>query len=329
MNWIHAYIHAIKTNLPQNRREDIATELETLLEASIEADTGKPSSELSEAESLAWLKTREHPALVAIRYQDRRALIDEDTFPLFKLTVRYVLIGLAIAYTVLAFLSAFTGHPKNYAVSLSHLAGNILHSGLIAFAGITLIFHFFGKYFDARTCLAKWNPRELPDPAKKWVQEPYSSSIAGLIFTGIFLLFINGFLTGILSGLSRPDSPVFHARLVEEALVLLPWINTVLIASILLYGLMILKPHWSTATLTFNALIALGSAWIAFQLQRITPMVEFVSESMDSTIQMDTVLGILNTSLKTVLIIIALANLFEAGRDIWRIIQLRGRRLLP
>ena len=329
MNWINAYITAIKTNLPRNQREDIASELEGLLEESLEADTGKASSELSEEESLNWLKTREHPALVAIRYQDRRALIDEDTFPLFKLTLRYALIGLAVAYTVLAILSAFSAGDGGYAVSLTRLGGNILHSGLLAFASITLVFHFFGKHFNAREHLAAWNPKDLPDPGKKWEQEPYASSIAGLVFSGIFLLFLNGFLTGVLDGLTNREAPALRAWLVEEAAALLPWINAVVIVSILMHAVMILRPRWSTATLAFHALVGLASAVIAFQLQNVSPMFRIVSDSMEHAEQVDRLVGIVNASARMGLVTVALISLFEAGRDIWRMIQLGGRRLTP
>lgn len=329
MNWINAYINAIKTNLPRDKREDIGSELETLLQESLERETGKPSSELTEDETLAWLRKRDHPALVASSYQERRCLIDEDTFPLYKLTVRYAFIGLAVAYTALAILRAFASGHEGFGISIAQLGGSILHSGLLAFASITLVFHFFGKRFNARERLANWNPKDLPDPGKKWEQEPYSSSIAGLIFTGIFLLFINGFLTGVLDGLVNQKVSVLRSRLVEEAASLLPWINAVLVISILLYATMILRPRWSTATLTAHSLIALASAVIAYQLQDISPLIAIDAHSMENAEQIDQLTSIVNTSTRVALLIVVLTNLYEAGRDIWRMVQLGGRRLAP
>ncbi len=327
MNWIHAYINAIKTNLPRHKRDDIASELHTLLEETLEADTGKPASDLSEAETLNWLKTREHPALVAMRYQDRRTLIDEDSFPLYKLTVHYAIIGLTVIYVLLEMLTAFSSQSSAQSISVTRLAGNILHSSLLAFASITLVFHFFGKQFNARKCLAQWNPKELPDPAKRWELEPYADSIAGLIFTGIFLLFINGLLTGIVSEIS--NSTVIRFHLVESAATLLPWINATLIASMGLYALMILRPHWSTTTLALHAVIALASAAIALQLQSVTPLFEMVNESTSHPEQLDRLSRTVSTSGRVVLSIIAIISIYEVIRDAWRMIQLGGRRLLP
>ena len=327
MNWIHAYINAIKTNLPRHKRDDIALELETLIEETLEADTGKRPSDLSEAETLNWLKTRDHPALVAMRYQDRRTLIDEDSFPLYKLTVHYAIIALTVVYILLEVLSAFSSQGGGPSISVTRLAGNILHSSLLAFASITLVFHFFGRHFNARKCLAKWNPKELPDPAKRWEMEPYADSIAGLIFTGIFLLFINGLLTGIVSEIS--NSTVIRFHLVESAATLLPWINATLIASMGLSALMILRPQWSTATLALHAAIALASAILALQLQSVSPMFELLTESTSHPEQLDRLTRIVSTSGRTVLTIIAIVSLYELVRDLWRMIQLGGRRLLP
>jgi len=58
-------------------------------------------------------------------------------------------------------------------------------------------------------------------------------------------------------------------------------------------------------------------------------LIAIVSDSMEHAGQADRLVGIVNTSARTVLVTIALVSLFEAGRDIWRMIQLGGRHLTP
>lgn len=314
MNWIQAYIDAIKTHLPAAKREDLGEELKALLEESLEADTGKNASQLSEAETLAWLKSREHPSLVAARYQERRCLIDEDSFPLFKLTLRYVLIGLALAYGALELLSWLS---SGNGISLHDLAANIARAGLLAFAGLVIAFHYFGNCFNAKERLAKWNPNDLPDPDSKWEREPISSSLAGLVFTGIFFLLLNGLLGRAANYVGGP---------VEEAVALLPWINAVLIGSLLLYGALLLKPRWSVAMLSIDLALALAAAAIAFRLLQISPLVEGTLGSPESAGNLARLEPLGDLHLRAVVIIILAVSLYEAGRDLWRIARLARRR---
>lgn len=302
-----------------------------MLEESLERETGKAPGALSDEEAIAWLKTRPHPALVAAGYQERRSLVGEEVFPLYKITLRYVLIGLAVAYAAVAFLKAWSSEQQGVFISVPGLLGDIVHSGLMAFAVITLIFHFCGKYFNAGECLANWNPKDLPDPTQKWEQESRSSSVGGLVFTGIFLLVLNGLLLGVSEDGGDEASSVLNLQAVTSAVEWLPWINAVLIASILLYGFMIVKPYWSATTLAFNAILSAGTAIIAYHLQGISPLFEMapgIAENAQVAEGAETLLGMVNTSLRIALLIVCLVSVWEVARDIWRLSRLGTRRLI-
>lgn len=314
MNWIQAYIDAIKTNLPATKREDLGEELKALLEESLEADTGKGASQLSEAETLAWLRSREHPSLVASRYQERRCLVDEDSFPLFKLTLRYVLIGLAVAYGGLELVGVLT---SGTGISLQDLAARIARSGLLAFAGLVIAFHYFGRRFNAKERLAKWNPKDLPDPDSKWEHEPVSSSIAGLVFTGIFFLMLNGVLGGV---------PRFVGEPVAEAVAYLPSINAVLVGSMLLYATMLLKSRWNIASLSIDLALALAAGAISYGLLQISPFAAIMPGSPEQAENLARLKHWGDLHFRIVVIIILAVSLFEAGRDLWRIVKLARRR---
>ncbi len=324
MNWIHAYIEAVKTNLPREKREDIGEELRTILEESFEGETGRRAQELSEEEGLAWLRTREHPSLVAGRYQERRCLVDEECFPLFKLTLRYVLAGLTVGYAGLAFLGALASGDGHYSVSLTGLAADVLRGGLLAFAGVTLAFHFFGKTFSARNCLADWNPRDLPDPSLKWEQEPWSSSVGGLVCSGIALLLLNGFLPGLAGATSRWSFA--EVTVVSEAAALLPWINVALVGWILLHSYLLLKPRWSVASLAANMALSGGGALIVYALQGSQPLFALAEGQVETADRLVRLLGWANGAARVALLIVLAGSLFELARSGWRVSRIWGRR---
>jgi len=328
MNLIDAYINAIKANLPTAKREDVGAELHALIEESLEADTGKSPAELSEGELHAWLKTREHPSLVAARYHERRCLIDEDSFPFFKLTLRYTLFGIAIALTVLTVLAELASGRGSYHLSLWNLMGNIVHFGLLTFAALTLAFHFGGRHFNARERLANWNPRDLPHPSLKWQQEPYSSSIAGLVFTALALLMLNGYLNRaitVIDTVAERKVSLLHVTVAAEAAALLPWINGVLIASLLLYGFLLIQPRWTPVTLGVSALIALATIAVIYPLQALSPLLVFVQDATPHAEKFARLERWANANARLILIIILVVNLYEAGRDTTRMVTLLRR----
>lgn len=326
MNWIAAYINAVKTNLPKKQKEDIGEELQTLLEESFVRDLEKQPEESSEAEVLEWIRKREHPALVAARYYERRNLVDEDSFPLFKITLQYVFYGLCVAYVSIALLRAFT--TGDYTLSLTNLAGNILHSGLIAFACVTLIFYFFGSKIASKDLLSNWNPKDLPNPDNKWEQTPWSDSISSLVFTTVFLLLINGFLGHIAQTIGGQRFEGVQLNIVDHVRAHLPAINAVLIGSILLYAFMLFKPYWSTLTLSTNLILNLATAVIAYQLTNYDSFVAIASGSLDSAAELPKFIGMINTSIRVALFIVLIISLYEMARGAYRLNQLGTRRLV-
>ncbi|EDY81981.1 hypothetical protein VDG1235_1601 [Verrucomicrobiia bacterium DG1235] len=325
MNWIAAYLNAVKTNLPRAKREDLGEELQTLLEEEFESANGKPTSQATEPEILAWLRTQEHPTLVASRYHDRRVLIDEDAYPLFKLTLRYALIGIAVAITSATVITAVAN--GTFYLSPFDLLGRILEACLLGFASVTLVFHYFGRALNAQSHLAKWKPEELPDPQLKWEHEPWANSIAGLVFTSLFLLFINGFLTSVAQAISGEPPKFLQLKLVEEAATFLPWINLVSIVSILLYAYQIVKPYWSAATLSVHAALAAGTAWIVYHLRHVDPFLQLANLPEDKAQQASQLVSWVNTSISVTLNIVLLVSLYEIGRNLYRIKLLGKRRL--
>lgn len=325
MNWIAAYLNAVKTNLPRAKREDLGEELQTLLEEEFESANGKTTSEATDPEILAWLRTREHPTLVASRYHDRRVLIEEDAYPLFKLTLRYSLIGIVVALVSAAVITAIAN--GDFYISPVDLIARLLKSCLLGFASVTLVFHYFGRYLNAQSHLAKWKPEELPDPNLKWEQEPWANSIAGLVFTSLFLLFINGFLTNVAQAVTSEPSKFLQLKLVEEAAAFLPWINLVSTSSILLYAYQIVRPYWSAATLSLHAALAAGTAWIVYHLRNVDPFLQLANLPDDKAQQASELVSWVNTSISVTLNIVFLVCLYEIGRNLYRIKLLGNRRL--
>jgi len=328
MNWINAYIHAVKKELPAKNRDDLAEEFETLLTERLEEETGKSSAQLSEAEALEWLKKQEHPALAAAGYQERRSLVSEDSFPLFKLTLKYVLIGLLVAYGALTALQALgSAHSAYINKALLAMGGNLLQSSLIAFAVVTLIFHFFGDQLNAREKLASWNPKELKLPAGRWEVISMPSAIAALVFTSLFILLINGLLDNSIERLNNENFTFIRPQFTQAVLAYLPWFNGILITNVFLYCIQIVRRQWSTTTLIIHLILCLATVAILSQLRGVTPIVELQIIPGKEAAELEKLNGIINTSLHIAFIIAILVNIGEALRDIYRMVKLGTRRI--
>ncbi|HBX37792.1 MAG TPA: hypothetical protein DEG76_11085, partial [Pseudohongiella sp.] len=100
MNWIDRYVAEIKRYLPAKNRDDVAEELQSLLEEEVlelEADRERP---LTDAEWHDLLREFGHPMQVATRYGASGVLISAALFPLYRKVVGYLLAAVAMVYVL-------------------------------------------------------------------------------------------------------------------------------------------------------------------------------------------------------------------------------------
>src|SRR6185295_5382125 len=98
---VDRYLQAVRMLLPRKQRNDVDRELAEEIHSQIEAKEAALGRAPSQDEVFAILKSFGHPALLALRYQEGRALIGPRVFPLYWFSVKAILAILAVVHIVL------------------------------------------------------------------------------------------------------------------------------------------------------------------------------------------------------------------------------------
>ncbi|MEX2132018.1 MAG: hypothetical protein WD772_11075 [Pseudohongiellaceae bacterium] len=159
MNWIARYVAQVKSYLPEENRDDVAEEINSLLEEKF-SDRGEAlGRDLNEEEVFALLREFGPPLKVASAYRDSGPLISETLFPLYMLVIRYMVVILVAIWAVSLVMYFITGERDAWPnVELSDL----FDMGLFYFGAITLGFHLTDRYLTNANYLANWDPAQLP-----------------------------------------------------------------------------------------------------------------------------------------------------------------------
>jgi hypothetical protein len=190
------YLTAVKFWLPKSQRDDIAAELAANLQSEIDdraANLGRP---LDDAELAALLKQHGPPILVASRYRGEHRtvnfgpqLIGPIVFPFYWIALKISLVLLLVPGILSAvFLQGDGRTISEFAHALGRIARLSLPALLVVTAIFALIdlnlrrFHLLEKWGD------RWDPRSLPPADRQQKQVRRSSSIAGIIFQSLFIL---------------------------------------------------------------------------------------------------------------------------------------------
>lgn len=314
MNWLNRYITAVKNYLPYNVRDDVGRELLSLLEDKVEAEEERKGRPLNEEEQLALLKQMGHPAKVASGYHKTQTLISEESFPFYKQTLKYVLLGVFVAYSILAALGMTATPDFKFTREINRVLPGIFNAGVYAFAIVTLIFYAADRVFKQRDFFSNWEPRKLPKAEKAWVPIPLHSTIPGVIFTVLFLAFINGLLSSVGAGSDR-NGPAFS----ESIMNMLPYINVILLCSIALQAYNLFQPYWTAIKLIANGLLGVASCAVIIAMLGFDSIIVVHGPSPESA----SFFLHLQTIIRTVLGIVLLVALYETLRDIYRAYKLQ------
>lgn len=198
MQLLDRYLTAIKFWLPKKQRDDIAAELEANLRAEIDDRAATLGHAVSDDEIAAILKQHGSPLLVASRYQEEkrtvtfgRQLIGPMVFPFYWTALKVTLVLLLIPGIVPAVILGTQAHGHGF-VELGHALMRVARISLPALLIVTLVFVAIDFALRRFGFLEKWgtdwDPRKLPAPARQAKQVRRSSSIAGIIFQSLFIL---------------------------------------------------------------------------------------------------------------------------------------------
>ncbi len=224
MDLIERYLNEIGRRLPKAKRDDIRSELRSALDDALESRAG---TEPSEDDLIAVLEEFGPPETVAASYSGDRYLIGPRLYPQFKTTLRVVvtvLAGLVVVGFALSTLGGTLG-LVGLVGRLGDLISSLLDSALTSVGIVVVVFALLERLDVWDELPAKrWDPRKLPAVRDVDLVGRFDS-IAGIVFTAVFLIVINQFSDRIgivvLPGGKLLLNDVFRDNL--------PWLNTSLL----------------------------------------------------------------------------------------------------
>ena len=166
MELIDRYLHEVSASLPRKLRKDVATELRSTLEETLEARRDRYPAEDPEDSAVAVLKDFGPPRELASSYQPKADYVVGPTiYPAFRTTIRVCLFGLV----GLILLGIFTGlgdgplPVKRLFDSLLESFDNFLTALLTLIGLVVVVFSVIERASgESRTSGVDWDPRSLP-----------------------------------------------------------------------------------------------------------------------------------------------------------------------
>lgn len=262
MNWLERYIDSLKTHLPRQSADDVAAEIRSTLQEEIDGRAADLGRGLEESELLEILKRHGHPLRVAAGYHERRSLVDESVFPLYKTVLQYLLLGLLALHLVRVASAFITAKAMNPIGALIGLAWNYGHAALLAFAFLTLVFYLFRDQLQRWNGLDTWDPRKLGPVRGNAEIIGRGSSLFEFIFSLVMLRALNQDLIAPSGAMALLGISGWSA----EALPLVRGLSALIVLSLALNVVNLFQPYWTRSKRWANAALSLLSAVVLVRL---------------------------------------------------------------
>jgi len=254
MDLIERYVAEVGRHLPRKQREDVQTELRSLLQDMVEDRAQTKVDKADEEVVTAVLLEMGHPEKVAASYQSKpQYLIGPQLFPIFKIVATVV----AVVLTAVTLFGVVVSSLNSDAL-LANVTGSIVRAipdligALIgAFGSIVIVFAFLERIIPASGLVVDevedWDPHKLP-AVENTREMKRGELIAGIVFGLIFLILFNVFpqWAGIITVHDEQvmTLPIFSANFYAN---LLPWVNLLLLVSIVV-DIYKLRFRWQNRT---------------------------------------------------------------------------------
>ena len=306
-----------KSYLPKKIREDVGDEIMSVMADKIEAKEADLGRKMKEAELKSWIEAQAHPMVLASGYQERRELVSAELFPMYLVALKIALI-IILALKVFSAGFYILGNVDFLFFDIfKRLFGGLLESGLLAFGSITLVFHFLGEHIAKGKFFEKWKVKNLPEAGHKWIAVPVGEKIFEIVAYLFLLAIVNSFFLDTWD--PWWDDAVtlnlgFHA--------LIPWINAVVILSLLQNFWLVVRPHWSIPKLATNVVLAIFGFWVLTMIAGLDPILSFDQAFVTDHPDIDRE-DWLNKIITYSLYVVGAVIIYEFGRDLYRIYVLK------
>ncbi|MFZ6654126.1 HAAS signaling domain-containing protein [Undibacterium sp. TJN19] len=252
MNLLQNYISAVKRELPEAQRDDIARELQANILDQIDSLREQLGRDINQDELAALLEKLGHPGKVAASYRPATALVSSELMPFYH-QVLFSAFGIVLLLQSLksgmTFLQA--EHFRIMQALLQLLSGFVDQSAKV-FVVVTLLF-YAASVRAAKTgkpgwlTQGTWRVQDLPDQPHEWQAIRGTDIITDLANCGFALLLIwHAFWMPAqsLNGLPVDFSPAMASYF--------PWMTVLLSYSIAFCLWCLLQPRWDKKKLVLN-----------------------------------------------------------------------------
>lgn len=284
MDLIDRYVHEVSTSLPRKLRKDVAAELRSTLEETLEGRQEQNPHEDAEDAVVAILRDFGPPAELAASYQpEAKYLVGPTLYPAFRTTVRVCLIVL-FGFVVFGLLTNLGSGPlllKRLFLGLVESFDSFVTASLTLIGLMVLVFTVVERTSGvSRTSGRRWDPRSLPR-----IDDPDRVSRLGMV-TKIFLLTLLFYLANfgwqklVGSSLTVGDKTAWVPFLGPAARENLGLLNLILVLEITLGIWVLRKGRWQTLARWLELGTTVLFAWLTYRLAYGPGLVEVDPQSM-------------------------------------------------
>lgn len=220
MELINRYIHAVTHRLPEKKRRDIGEELRSIIEDMLEQHQGPEPQEEKVCKVLEELG---NPDTLANNYRGaKQYLIGPGLYCTYLTVLKIVLGGVFIGVSIAGLVGSILTQGQNIAEAIGSYISTVFAGLMQAFAWITIGFaiaEYHGAKIPQVEGVKEWSIADLPDIPDKKAVIPRSESIAGIVFTTLFLILFWSALNLIGVGYFTEETglvivPVFNLNMV-------------------------------------------------------------------------------------------------------------------
>ncbi|WP_144393880.1 hypothetical protein [Pleionea sediminis] len=313
MTLIENYLEHLKSYLPDNLKQEVSDELESVLMDKKEEQEDRANRPLTNDEEAQLLKELGHPMQVASSYLPNQELIGQEYFPAFKETLKTSLIIVFVA-TFLLNLSSILDNVNVIQAAIT-VVFSTLETGLFVFAVLTIIFYLIQQTPKSKSFLYEWSPQELPNTSQKLKISRVDSLIELAVYGFFFVLWLSFFHQPIELGIKGSNLPVQLSP--EWSLVYWP-ICFVFVTSLFVSIHKFIKASWHKVNLIVDIIASIVALITVAAIIQFESFIIF-DHSIIQTSEAQQLLKIANSTVYSIAAVIALICVWDIVRHISRL----------
>jgi hypothetical protein len=329
MDLIDRYINEVGRRLPKRIRQDVETELHSLLMDSLEdhlAGENPENVEVPDELQIAVLKEFGPPQHVAQQYNPQtNYIIGPRLFEPYLLTLAVVL-GITFVAHMVGLLT-FATNPKAVQNSIGDAVAGLIQSLQAGIGSITLVFALIERAIigsDSREETSAWDPKKMSK-----IADHNRIKLSGLILETVFITFLLGMVNfypdriGLsfvqIGGELKMTSwlvPDFHQTYGR-------WLSGVWFLSILLNVAVIWQGRWQRISHLLKAGLLLAGAYIFYRMAVgqdfvVTAPGGFIGEALGVP---DLLNGVVSGTVSGIVGLVAFIQALPAAKILYRLFQ--------